>query len=53
MIFEQTHGELFEVREIQRARVAFACAIQTIEAPERVQQNLPLMRVMLRDEAAV
>ena len=39
MVFEQAHGELFEVGEIERAGLLFALAIETVEAAKNLDQQ--------------
>ena len=48
VLFEQTHGELFEVGEIERAGLRFAFAIEAVEAAKDFDQQLALRGVERR-----
>ena len=39
MVFEQAHGELFQVGEIERAGLPFALAIEAVEAAQNFDQQ--------------
>ncbi len=50
VIFEQPHGVLFQVREIEHAGLGLAFAVQAVETAQDIEQHLPLCCVMLGDQ---
>ena len=50
ILFQQAHGELFEIGKIERAFVGFAASVQRIEAPDRLQQRVAMAGVIFGRE---